>query len=195
MRVKHNSLFTVLVVCSTLFLAGCSVTPVATPTETQSQSETPSQTPTIDPSVIPSASPTAVVTVDAALFLDSNNEYLFRIGEGPVWCTIVPDGGEVVCELNEAAAKYKPVVTPDTCDYSYGYQIALSATKPDGSDTARFLCSGGYYSDPTSAPVLNSGEEIIAAGFTCFVQDVIARCENESANYIVLGPKAWALGN
>lgn len=175
----------------TLSLSGCSVTP----TPTESPSETSEPTPTIDPSLIPSASPTALVTVDALQFQLPTGEYVFKVGEGPVWCTIVEDVGQVVCEMNEADAKYKPIPTPATCDYSYGYQIALRETKPEGSEIASFMCAGGYYSDPTDVLPLNSGEAVAVGAFNCFVSDVTVRCENSNQNYIVLGPKAWALGN
>lgn len=175
----------------TLALSGCSVTvePTASPSQTQSA------TPTIDPTLIPSASPTELTQVDPSTLMSASGDFLFKVGSGPTWCTIVSDGSEVVCEMNEADALYKPVPVPDSCNYSYGYQISLLATASSTRDEASFVCAGGYYSDPNGAATLNSGESVTVAPFTCFVQEVTARCENADGKFIALGPKAWALGN
>ena len=175
-----------------LSLSACSSPgePNASPTEPSQQ-----PTSTIDPTLIPSASPTALVPSDPALFMSATGDYVFKVSDGGAWCTIVSDASQAICEISEAAAQYQPVETPSDCAYSFGYQIALQANRPEAADSAAFVCAGGYYSDPAGAAQLQSGESIAVGDFTCFVQDVTARCENLEGNYIVLGPKAWALGN
>lgn len=174
-----------------LSLSGCAsqIEPSASPTNSSQP------TSTIDPTLIPSASPTALVPVDPALFMSVTGDYVFSVAEGGAWCTIVSDASQAICEISEAAAQYEPVETPQDCEYSFGYQIALQANKPETAASAAFICAGGYYSDPAGAAVLQSGESLTVGDFSCFVQDVTARCENLEGNYIVLGPKAWALGN
>ena len=154
---------------------------------------------TPDPALIPGAPGTDVKNIDSALFDVGYSEYLFRAGEGPVWCTINAEEKWVLCEQNEAAAEYAPVPTPDECQGSYGYQLKLyedgsTSTLADGAATG-FLCSGGYYSDPENAATLNSGESITVGAIKCYVKDVTARCDNANSQYMALGPKVWAAKN
>lgn len=152
--------------------------------------------PSIDPSLIPQAPPANVVDVPEAQFQANYGDYIFKIGQGPVWCSINVDNQFVVCEQNEVTAQYEPIPVPSTCQFSYGYQVRLWQTKPkDAEGTAEFMCSGGAYADPSNAKTLNAGERVKVAGFDCWVSEMTARCENGKGNYIVLGPSAWALGN
>ena len=156
---------------------------------------------TIDPALIPSAPPANAVQVDPANFDDGFGEWIFKVGEGPTWCTISPaidgdnSGGNVICEQNEAAALYKPIPIPASCDYSFGYQVRLMGVPGavEGTDTASFTCASGFYADPSEAPILAAGQRITVAPFKCFVEDVNVRCENETGQFIALGPKVWAV--
>jgi hypothetical protein len=147
----------------------------------------------IDPTLIPTAPPATVVDVDASGFKTSYGDYIFRVGDGPTWCTISPDFGYTVCEQSEVATQYEPIPMPASCDYSYGYQVRLWGTQPETGDIAEFPCSGGAFSDPTGAQTLLDGQRVTVAPFTCFVDKATARCENETGDYVVLGPQAWAL--
>ena len=171
--------------------SACAPTESPNPTDTQSQGAMP----TIDPSLIPTAAPASVIDVDPANFLTQYGDYLFRVGQGPTWCSISPAFGYAICEQNEVAAQYATIPVPDTCDYSYGFQVRLWGTKPTDGPAAEFPCAGGAFADPAGAATLEDGQRITVAPYDCWVQDVTARCENESGEYIVLGPKAWALGN
>lgn len=181
-------------------IATISLTACTSPDSVPSQSAAP----TIDPELIPTAPPEGVVDVDASKYADPFGEYVFKVGDGPTWCTISPalDGATepsfVTCEHNEASVQYEPVAIPADCTASYGYQIRLWSAKPEGignSEQAQFTCTSGFYADPSSAPVLANAERISVGELTCYVVDVTARCENTSGKYIVLGPKAWALGS
>ena len=145
--------------------------------------------PTPDASLIPIAPGTEVKAVDYTLFDVGFDEYLFKAGDGPVWCTINSVENWSLCEMNEAAAEYAPLETPADCEGSYGYQIKLYA---DSNTAPGFICSGGYYSDASVAQTLNSGEKITVGNITCYVNEITARCDNASNQYIALGPKVWA---
>jgi hypothetical protein len=101
----------------------------------------------------------------------------------------------VLCEQNEAAAVYQPVPVPDTCEYSYGYQVRLWGAQPETGEIAEFACSGGPYADAANAQILATGQSISVAGFTCFVENITARCENSTGQWIALGPEVWSLNN
>ena len=174
-------------------LGGCATEGAGEPEPTKQASETPVPTP--DPSLLPSEAPADAVEVDPAIFDDGFGDLIFRVGDGPTWCTISTASQFVVCEQNEVAAQYEPIPVPDTCDYSYGYQLRLWANKPAEGDTAEFACSGGSYADPSQAQTLNSGEKISVSPFSCYVDEITARCENESGAWIALGPKVWGLNN
>ena len=177
-----------LALCAVAFVAGCtSSSPVASPSE--------DTTPTIDPSLIPTAPPEGVTDVDVSLYSNGFGEYIFMVGDGPAWCSIIPADDAAVCEQNEVVAEYQPIPSPEDCRFSFGYQAFLHGTKQEGDKTAYFPCTGGFYTDPTDALKLASGERITIAPFTCFVTGITARCDNQSGQYIVLGPQAWALGN
>lgn len=151
--------------------------------------------PTIDPSLIPTAPPASVIDVSADTFKTSYGDYIFKVGQGPTWCTISPSFGYTVCEQSEVATQYAPIQVPASCQYSYGYQVRLWGSKPSKGAAAEFPCSGGAFSDPSSAGTLLDGQRVTVAPFTCFVVGITARCENTQKNYIVLGPQAWAVGN
>ena len=173
-------------------LSGCA--PAANSAE-----QTPSATasdiwPTIDPSLIPPAATPDLPTVNPADYA-TFTDYIFKIGTGPTWCSINEQNAIVTCEQDEAATQYDPIPMPSTCDYSFGFQIRLHATVPTKGKVAEFTCSGGYYADPSKAKVLDDGYSIKVAGFTCYTAGQTARCDNSLGNYIVLGAKAWALGN
>lgn len=168
-------------------LAGCSGE--STPADPTNSS---SSIPTPDASLIPSAPGAEVKAVDYTLFDVGFDEYLFKAGAGPVWCTISAAENWALCEMNEAAAEYSPIPTPSDCEGSYGYQIKLYASAPESGDAAGFICSGGYYSDASVAQTLNSGESVTLGDITCYVNDITARCDNKNGQYIALGPKVWA---
>jgi hypothetical protein len=151
--------------------------------------------PTPDPALIPDAAPAGLPEADPAVFSDGFGDFIFKVGEGPTWCSISPESGFVLCEHNEAAASYPTIPVPATCDYSFGYQVRLWAKQPETGQTAEFPCMGGSYADPTNAKVLASGQKLTVAPFSCYVEDITARCENEDGKYIALGPEVWALGN
>lgn len=168
--------------------AGCSA--AADPSAMPSASDA---GPKIDPSLIPTAPPASVVDVDAEAFKTSYGDYIFRVGDGPTWCTISPDFGYTVCEQSEVATQYEPLPMPASCEYSFGYQVRLWGAQPESGEIAEFPCSGGAFSDPMGAQTLLDGQRVTVAPFTCFVQKATARCENELGDYVVLGPQAWAL--
>ncbi len=168
-------------------LSGCSGDSNANPTHSGLPM------PSIDPALIPDAAPADSLAVDATLFDTGFGEYTFRVGEGPVWCTINYESNFSVCEQNEASAQYEPIPIPDTCDFSIGYQVRLWAQAPSGSSAADMPCAGGSYSDPTGANKLNDRESISVNGLTCWVDQLNVRCDNEAGNYIAMGPEIWAV--
>lgn len=151
--------------------------------------------PTPDPALIPDAAPAGLPEADPAVYSDGFGDFIFKVGEGPTWCSISPESGFVLCEHNEAAASYPTIPVPASCDYSFGYQVRLWGKQPEAGQTAEFPCMGGSYADPTKAKVLASGQKLSVAPFSCYVEDITARCENEDGKYIALGPEVWALGN
>lgn len=170
-----------------LALAGCaSDAPVNDPSSSSSAMPTP------DASLIPVAPGAEVKAIDYSLFDVGFDEYLFKAGDGPVWCTISASENWALCEMNEVSAEYAPVPVPSSCEGSYGYQIKLYA---DNSTPAGFICSGGYYSDASVAQTLNSGESITVGDITCYVKETTARCDNKTGQYIALGPQVWAATN
>lgn len=171
-------------------LAGCAPADNgATPTNSSTAIHTP------DANLVPPTPTSQVKAVDITLFDVGFDEYLFRAGNGPVWCTINATENWALCELSEPAAEYQPVPAPADCEGSYGYQIKLYVDQPVAGDTAGFICSGGYYSDPTVAQTLNSGESVTVGDLTCYVKDLAARCDNKNGQYIALGPLVWAAKN
>jgi len=149
----------------------------------------------IDPSLIPPTAPASVIDVAADGYKQATGDFVFKVGTGPTWCTISPQFKLAICEQSEVATQYAPVAVPASCNYSYGYQVEIKDTKPtDGTDQAFFPCLGSTFTDPTGAQVLADGQRITVAPFNCYVAVDTARCENTDGSYIVLGPKAWALG-
>lgn len=170
-----------------LTLTGC------TATDQNSGEPTPEPTPTIDQDLVPTAAPEGAVTVDPAKFLTSYGDLIFKVGEGPTWCTLSEFDDFAICEQREFDATYAPIPTPEGCDFTYGYQLRLRGNPVAGSAMAEFTCASANWSDATGAPVLASGEQVTAFGFSCFVEKTTARCENNAGDYIVLGPDVWAL--
>ncbi|MEY4986137.1 MAG: hypothetical protein RLZZ359_1023 [Actinomycetota bacterium] len=123
--------------------------------------------PTPDPALIPEPAAAGIPEADPAVYSDGFGDFVFKVGDGPTWCSISPESGFVLCEHNEAAASYPTIPVPATCDYSFGYQVRLWA----------------------------SGQKLSVPPFNCYVDEITARCENESGKYIALGPEVWALGN
>jgi hypothetical protein len=152
----------------------------------------PDPTPTIDQNLVPTAPPTDVVDVDPAGFLTTYGDVVFKVGDGPTWCTMSEFDDFVICEHREFDAKYELLPVPEDCQYTYGYQIRLRGAPVAGSKTAEFTCANANWSDPSSSPTLASGERITTFGFSCFVEGQAARCENATGDYIVLGPEVWA---
>jgi hypothetical protein len=169
-----------------LLLSGCTADAEST------DSPTPEPTPSIDQALIPTAPPAEVVNVDPAAFLTSYGDVIFKVGDGPTWCTMSEFDGFVTCEHKEFDAKYELLPVPEDCQYTYGYQLRLYGTAVAGTDIAGFTCANANWSDPSASPVLASGERITTFGFSCFVEGQVARCENSSGDYIVLGPEVWA---
>lgn len=168
-------------------LAGC-----ASDSQPAEPSSSSSSLPTPDASLIPAAPGAQVKSIDYTLFDVGYDEYLFKAGAGPVWCTLSAAENWALCEMSEAAAEYEPVPVPEDCEGSFGYQIKLYA---DSQTAPGFICSGGYYSDASVAQTLNSGESITVGDITCFVTELTARCDNKSGQYIALGPQVWAAIN
>ena len=171
---------------TTLLLTGCAAetedsTPVATPS------------PVIAPELIPTAPPEEVVDVIPEGFLTSYGDVIFKVGDGPTWCTMSEFDNFVTCEHREFDAKYEQLPVPEDCQYTYGYQLRLRGAPVEGSEMAQFTCANANWSDPTAAPILASGERITTFGFSCFVEKQAARCENLLGDFIVLGPDAWAM--
>jgi len=151
--------------------------------------------PTIDPSLIPPAATKELPRANLTDFATSYKDYVFKVGTGPTWCSINEHTDFVICEQDEAATQYEPIPVPDSCAYSYGFQVRLDAIKPTNAPYAAFTCSGGYYTDPSKAKTLDDGYALEAGPFTCYTAGQTVRCDNAEGKYIVLGARAWALGN
>ena len=150
-------------------------------------------TPTPDQSLVPTAPPAEVVDVDAETYNDGFGWYSFKVGNGPAWCTIATDMNQIICEQNEAAAVYPTVPAPADCEGSYGYQLRLWSSQPEAGATAEFVCATGQFQDPNAAQILPTGSRITVPPFSCYVEDITARCENESGQWMALGPQTWSL--
>jgi hypothetical protein len=149
-------------------------------------------TPTIDQALIPQEAPADVVLVDSELFFVDYGDIMFKVGTGPTWCTISEFDDIAICEHKETDVLYAPLPKPEGCEYTYGNQIRLLGSPASDEKAAEFTCANSPYSDASTSPVLSDGEKISAFGFTCFVLDETARCENSTGQFIVLGPEAWA---
>jgi hypothetical protein len=169
-----------------LSLSGCVAEP--TPGETTGSDSMP----TIDPALVPQEAPADVVEVDSDLFLVEYGDIIFKVGEGPTWCTLSEYDNIAICEHKETDVRYEPLPIPADCNFTYGNQIKLLGNALAGANTAEFTCANSPYSDASTSPALADGEQITAFGFTCFVESETARCENEAGDFIVLGPDAWA---
>lgn len=148
--------------------------------------------PTIDQSLIPQEPPADVVVVDSDLYLVEYGDIIFKVGTGPTWCTLSEFEDIAICEHKETDVRYEPLPVPSDCSYTFGNQIKLHGSPTTGAVTAEFTCANSPYSDARTSPALNDGEQIIAFGFSCFVEGETARCENSNDDFIVLGPDAWA---
>lgn len=173
---------------ATLLLSGCT-------TEDPSDPAMPDASPSIDQELVPTAPPENVVDVSPDSFLTSYGDVIFKVGDGPTWCTMSEFDDFVICEHREFDAKYESIPVPEDCEYTYGYQIRLRGNPVEGSKMAEFTCANANWSDASTAPILASGERITSFGFTCFVDQQIARCENSTGDYIVFGPTVWAMSN
>ena len=171
---------------ATLLLSGCAA-------ETESSTPIVEPSPVIAPELIPTAPPEEVVDVIPEGFLTSYGDIVFKVGDGPTWCTMSDFDDFVICEHREFDAKYEQLPLPADCQYSFGYQLRLRGEPVEGSEMAQFTCANANWSDPSAAPVLASGERITTFGFSCFVEKQAARCENSTGDFIVLGPDAWAM--
>ena len=184
---RKFSLSSSLLIASFL-LVGCAA-------ETDTSTPVVEPSPVIDPELIPSAPPEEIVDVGPEKFLTSYGDIIFRVGDGPTWCTISEFDDFVICEHGEFDAEYDQLPLPEDCQYTYGYQLRLRGAPVEESKMAEFTCANANWSDPSAAPVLASGERITSFGFTCFVEKQAARCENSSGDFIVLGPEAWAMSD
>jgi hypothetical protein len=173
-----------------LLLSGCTAE-----TATESSTPAPEASPTIAPELIPTAPPEEVVDVAPERFLTAYGDVVFKVGDGPTWCSMSEFDDFVICEHKEFDAKYEQLPVPADCQYTYGYQVRLRGTPVEGSKMAEFTCPNANWSDASASPVLASGERITTFGFSCFVEKQAARCENSSGDFIVLGPEAWALSD
>ncbi|MSZ19655.1 MAG: hypothetical protein F2609_02420 [Actinobacteria bacterium] len=173
---------------ASLVLSGCTV-------EGEEAIPTPEASPTIDQNLVPTEPPVDVMDVDPAPYLSSYGDVIFKVGDGPTWCTMSEFDDFVTCEHKEFDAKYAPLPIPEDCQYTYGYQIRLRGNPVAESKMAYFTCANSNWSDASIAPVLESGHRITTFGFSCFVEDQAARCENSSGDFIVLGPNAWAMSD
>lgn len=169
-----------------LSLTGC--TAETTPSETDGTS----QLPTIDPALIPQEAPADVVEVEPDIFLVEYGDIIFKVGNGPTWCTLSEYDNIAICEHKETEVRYEPLPIPEDCNFTYGNQIKLLGSPVAGQNNADFTCANSPYSDASTSPSLADGEQITAFGFTCFVEGETARCENQAGDFIVLGPDAWA---
>jgi len=151
--------------------------------------------PSVDPSLIPPAATKDLPRVNPSDYVTSYTDYVFKVGDGPTWCSINQQTQFVICEQDEAATQYDPIPVPESCAYSFGYQIRLEASKPNNGQFADFTCAGGYYTDPSKAKKLDTGFAIAVGPFTCYTAGQTVRCDNAEGKYIVLGARAWALGN
>jgi hypothetical protein len=183
-----RNLAVAFILAASLSMSGCAV-------EDQSQAPAPEPTPSVDQKLVPSAAPSNAVDVEPAKYLTSYGDIIFKVGDGPTWCTMSEYDDFVICEHKEFDAKYDPLPVPEDCEQTYGYQLRLRGSKAEGVVMAEFTCANANWSDASQAPVLASGERIEAFGFSCFVEGQTARCENSFGDYIALGPKAWALSN
>ena len=168
-----------------LSVSGCTA-------ESENLEPTPEPTPTVDETLVPTSPPVEVVDVDPASYLTDYGDIIFKVGDGPTWCTMSDFDDFVICEHTELDAKYEQIPIPEDCQYSFGYQLRLRGTPVEGSKMAEFTCASANWSDASGSPVLASGERITTFGFSCFVEGQVARCENSAGDYIVLGPEAWA---
>ena len=181
-----NKAISIALLIVSLSLTGCSA-------ETTSTNPDGSQSlPSIDPALIPQEAPADVVQVDPDLFLVDYGDVIFKVGTGPTWCTLSEYDDVAICEHKETEVRYEPLPKPSDCEFTYGNQIKLLGSATTGEVTADFTCANSPYSDASTSPSLQDGEQITAFGFTCFVVGETARCENSAEDFIVLGPDAWA---
>lgn len=152
-------------------------------------------TPTPDQKLVPPVADDTITEVDPTVYDDGFGWISFKVGSGPVWCTITTETDRVLCEQNEASAMYEPIPAPEGCDGSYGYQVQLWANQPESGQIAEFACASGQFNDPTAMQILPSGSKITSGSITCYVKDLTARCDNLNGQWIALGPKTWSLNN
>ena len=169
---------TVLVAITTLVLASC----------TSSNSDAPVGD-------IPSKPAADAPLVDAANYQNTYGDYVFRIGGGTVWCTINTQPEFVLCEHTEIDVTYKLPTAPDSCQGAWGYQAKLWGYQPSEGKVSDWYCSSGLYSDPEGIYDLPSGSKIRVGAITCYAAEQVARCDNESGQYLALGSDVYGFGN
>ncbi|NBW74136.1 MAG: hypothetical protein EBR26_07050 [Microbacteriaceae bacterium] len=140
----------------------------------------------------PSAEAPAVMASDYA---NTYGGYVFRVGGGTVWCTISGQPNFVICEHREVDVTYQLPSAPASCEGAWGYQAKLWAFQPSEGKIADWYCSSGLYSDPEGIYDLPVGSKITVGGITCYASEQVARCDNETGQYLVLGSEVYAFGN
>ena len=133
--------------------------------------------------------------VNAADYSDSYGGYIFRVGGGTVWCTMNTSPNFVLCEHRDVDVAYKIPVAPESCQGAWGYQAKLWAFQPSEGAIADWYCSSGLYSDPEGAYDLPSGSKIVVGDITCFAAETVARCDNNTGQYLALGSDLFSFGN
>jgi hypothetical protein len=133
--------------------------------------------------------------VNAADYSDGYGGDIFRVGGGTVWCTINESPGFVLCEHRDVDVIYEIPAAPSSCEGAWGYQAKLWAFQPSEGKVADWFCSSGLYSDPEAAFDLPSGSKIVVGDITCFAAETVARCDNNSGQYLALGAEIFSFGN
>ncbi len=150
------------------------------------------QTPNGD---IPDKPSAEAPVVNAADYQNQYGSYVFRIGGGSVWCTINTQPNFAICEHREVDVAYKLPTAPDTCQGAWGYQAKLWAFQPSEGSIADWFCSSGLYSDPDGIYDLPSGSKIVVGAITCYAAETIARCDNDSGQFLALGSEVYGFHN
>ena len=133
--------------------------------------------------------------VNTSDYSNSYGGYVFRVGGGTVWCTMNLVPNNVVCEQREVDVSYQLPTTPPDCQGAWGYQAKLWAFQPSEGSTADWFCSSGLYSDPEGIYDLPTGSKIVVGAITCYAADTIARCDNDSGQYLALGSEVYGFKN
>jgi hypothetical protein len=154
-----------------------------------------SSTPTEPETKIPDKPAVEAPLVNAGDYSDGYGGYIFRVGGGSVWCTINVSPDFVLCEHRDVDVVYEIPAAPASCEGAWGYQAKLWAFQPSEGLVADWFCSSGLFSDPENAYDLTSGSKIVVGDITCFAAEMVARCDNESGQYLALGSEVFGFGN